>query len=100
MKLEFHQDAIDDEIFALEAFTNRFDIKEIHLEDCHALTDRGIEAASVFLPNLEKIVIKNCKKVSSFVRDIIATNSESTEVVYEAYKEEQEEEEDEAVESR
>jgi hypothetical protein len=99
MKLAFkNADDLDDETFALEAFTNRFDIKEIHLAGCHALTDRGIEAASVFLPNLEKITIKNCSGITEFVRNIIGTNSEATTVVYEAYKEE--EKEDEAVESR
>ena len=90
MILKFELNDIDDETFALEAFTDRFDIKEIYLEDCHELTDRALEAASVFLPNLEKIIIKNCKGITSFVRNIIAINSESTEVVYEAFKEEDE----------
>ena len=87
MKMELLASDIDDESFALEAFTRRFDVKEIHIEDCHELTDRGIEAASVFLPSLEKITIKNCKQVTEFVRNIIATNSEATKVIYEAAKE-------------
>jgi|TARA_B110000908_G_scaffold121039_1_gene141899 hypothetical protein len=94
MRLAFKNADLDDESFALEAFSNRFEIKEVHLEGCHALTDRGIEAASVFLPNLQKITIKNCSGISSFVTSIIATNSEGTTVDYEAFKEE------EAVESR
>lgn len=69
---------MDDRSFAKYVLHHRLLLTDIYLNNCHNITDLGIETMSCLVQNLQRLHVQACPKVTPFSKTVIATNCKET----------------------